>query len=686
MTETHDDRVADDLSSVRSASSRSALLPIFLLGLVVITWFGTSLILTVGPAPERISPTADLWPDFPGTVISEPSDRMLLIFWLFMGVVAFVGALWTLGTTSLLERPKIAALGTWALFAVLILLLVITLIPGTQPHDDWQGIAPLALIAAAALTFLLAAVRSRAPRLWPLINVFSAIVAVALLLAAGWQTHRSIRDPFHFGIALDDFLRGASLAVPYADYLPTYTALLGHPLFVFHGLSGRVQVDIAIYWVLLLQALALIAAFLLVRSGTSTKNRGIAALLMAAPIAFAQVGSGQSVLQSAPVMPSRVVLPLAAFVVVVAAVKRPQQRTSFGSWLMVLAGFLLGASAVNNVEFGATAVVAALVVVATSAPNAKSSFLRLLPMVAGMLFFGLSFLAFSSLASEPLDLMNVLRIQLIYAASGYDLHPLIGLGPYLPFVVVSLMAISIGALRIRRAGQNNIPVLQGHVLLLVGTWMLLSLGYFAGRSFTSVLFAGLAIQLGILLAVLAEDCWHILSSRWPLTHRPSWVGGVALFLTPVFFGLTLALGGNPPQRVLPFGQYGGPVVEFEFEDFGELRSRIASVSSPMAQEQIYLMVGPSAVTSRIAEMQDGTVMSRIFLSVSRSLMEFQCERLPSSGYLAVEPSLASRLDSLAACRQRLEVIDVGVPIIDGLGVTIYQLKNHTNVDEPYAAN
>ena len=62
--------------------------------LVVSTVSGTLFVISFGPAPEAIDPSSDLWPDFTGTVISEPSDRLLLVFWLTMGLVALVGSLW----------------------------------------------------------------------------------------------------------------------------------------------------------------------------------------------------------------------------------------------------------------------------------------------------------------------------------------------------------------------------------------------------------------------------------------------------------------------------------------------------------------------------------------------------------------------------------------------------------------
>ena len=669
--------VSTDASDVAAPGSRTLWL---LLALVVSTVAGTWLIISFGPAPRDINPSSDLWPDFPGTVLSEPSDRLLLVFWLGMGVISVAGSLVlaTLGRTQGVQRGQ--ALAIWALLTVLLAVLIMTMMRSTEPHDDWRGLAPVAVLLAGLVTVILAIVRHRLPKLWPLANGVLAVVALGYLLAAGWQTHASIRDPFHFGITLDDFMRGSTLAVPYADYLPTYTAFLGHPLAIFQGLPGQSQVAIATYWIIALQLAAVLTAFLLVRSATVPGNRGIALLLLIAPVAFAQVGTGQSALQSAPVVPSRVVLPLVAFVLLLLALRNVTAGGNRSPWLLIGSGVALSAAALNNVEFGLTALAAAMVTVVISGTTLKVALTRLLFLMAGVFAFGLLFLAFSSLASSPFDPLNMVRIQLIYAAAGYDLHPMIALGPFLPFVLVSLFAMATGVTLIRNKQRNQQARVRGFILLLTGSWMLLSFGYFSGRSFTSVLFAGLAIQLGILLAVFGDFAWRLLASRWPSTQQLGFGGWVGVTLIPTFFGLMLVLGGNAPQRTLAFGHAGSPAIDLQYADFDAVREVVSDASVEVENPRIYLVVGPSAVTSRIAEMEDGTVMSRVFLSVSRTLMEFQCQRLPTDGFLVVESPIADRVESLSACREHLELVNADVPVVPGLDVRTYRLKDGSHMD------
>ena len=674
----------DDSSPARQLSQKQDYseplgqrLTLFLLVLVVTTVSGTFLILSFGPAPEAIDPSSDLWPDFTGTVISEPSDRLLLVFWLTMGLTALAVSLWLAHVGEPLRFGRSHTFATWLLFAVLTFLLGFTLIPSTEPHDNWQGLSFLAVAFAALVTVLLAVVKSRLSHWWPIANVVAAVVALAYLVGAAWQTHWSIRDPFHFGISMDDYMRGSTLAIPYADYLPTYSAFLGHPLFLIRGLPGQVQADITTYWILALQVVSIIAAFLLVRSASARGNGGLAGLLLIAPVAFAAVGTGQSALQSAPVTPSRVLVPLIAFVLLLWSQRSIESRR-WPQWSLVLAGFLLGVAALNNIEFGLTALVAALIAVAIGASNVKLSAVRVFWLLVGGSLFSALFLLTSSVASSPFDPLNVVRIQLIYAAAGYDLHPLISLGPYLPFVIVSLMSIALGTWQLRGSRSDGKSKTRGYVLLTVGLWMLFSFGYFAGRSFSSVLFAGLAIQLGILLAVLGESAWKKLPLRGPLTRDLGSTGAVALALLPTFFALMLIVGGNTPQRTLAFGLVGDPAVDFRNSDFDDVRLAIEMESLGESDGAVYLIVGPSAVTSRIAGMEDGAVMSRVFLSVSRTLMEFQCDRLPSDGVLVVDSKIADRMDSLSACRERLNRVGADVAVVPGLDVRIYQL-----LEEPY---
>ena len=655
-------------------------LTLFLLVLVATTISGTFLIISFGPAPEAIDPSSDLWPDFTGTVISEPSDRIVLVFWLTMGLTALAVSFWLAHVGDVLRFGRSHTFTTWLLFAVLTVLLGFTLIPSTEPHDNWQGLSFLAVAFAALITVLLAVVKSRLSHWWPIVNVVAAMVALAYLVGAAWQTHWSIRDPYHFGIALDDFMRGSTLAIPYADYLPTYTAFLGHPLFLIRGLPGRVQADITTYWILVLQVVSILAAFLLVRNASAWRNAGLAGLLLIAPISFAAVGTGQSALQSSPVTPSRVVLPLVAFVLLIWSGRKIESRR-WPQWSLVAAGFVLGLGALNNIEFGLTAFVAALIAVAIGASSPKLSAVRVLWLLVGGSLFSALFLLASNVASAPFDPLNVVRIQLVYTAAGYDLHPLISLGPYLPFVIVSLVSIALGTWQLRRSQSDVRSQARGYVLLAVGLWMLFSFGYFAGRSFSSVLFAGLAIQLGILLAVLGESAWKKVSLEWPLQRDFGGTGAIALALLPTFFGLMLIVGGNTPQRTLAFGLTANPAVDFQSSNFDDVHSAIEVEGLKGSGGSTYLIVGPSAVTSRIAGMKDGAVISRVFLPVSQTLMEFQCDRLPSDGVLVVESEIADRMDSLSACREGLNRVGADVAVVPGLDVRIYQLLEQPYLDE-----
>ena len=245
---------------------------------------------------------------------------------------------------------------------------------------------------------------------------------------------------------------------------------------------------------------------------------------------------------------------------------------------------------------------------------------------------------------------------------------------------MSLIAITIGTARLRATRTDARGNTRGFVLLVVGLWMLFSLGYFAGRSFTSALFAGLGIQLGILLAVLSQFAWEKLGVGWPKRSRLLFTGSVALALIPTFFGMTLIFGGSAPQQTLAFGLSGDPVVDFRSQDFDEVRSAIERVSLQKSDEETYLIVGPSAVTSTIAEMEDGASMSRIYLGVSRMLMDLQCKRLPSDGFLVVEEQIADRFESLKVCSKRLNPVGADVTVVPGLDVRIFELSSSQTQD------
>jgi len=531
----------------------------------------------------------------------------------------------------------------------------VSLIPGAGANDDWQGLNIVIVGASAALTLLIAlAYISGGPKLL-LANVGAAFLGLVYLVAAGWQTRESLRDAYHFSIILDDVLRSATGSLPYIDYLPTYTALLGTPLAIFPTRESAYLVQFAANWLLILQILSVLLLLVLVLLPARRAAFGVVLLAAIGPIAFVQAGSGQSALQSTPVIPGRVLLPLVGLLLLALAVRRSGDRgQTLGSPQSVALGAVFGLAVMNNLEFGGAASAAALLVIALLRSPPLAAAKRSWAFVAGLSLPLVAYAAYAFVFESRDVARSLLLIPLTYASAGFDLHPIESLGPFVLVVMLALTAIALGAFVLRSGGASRRWITSGVILTFAGAWSLISMLYFTGRSFTSVLIAGQSVQVALILGALTASLPEATRALRVFGASFSRVFGLALTLLPLFVSTSLLIGGGPPQRILAYGLSGQPVTT----SFAAVENALQVVRAdpnwrPGDDRFVGLIVENSTLAASKYRVRDATVMRPTFLTGTRTLTTFQCQAMDSYRFLILGPSIHEKMVDLNECREVL---------------------------------
>ena len=655
------------VTSVDDASSRprgrEGSWALFLL--LAYTFLSTAAVITFGPEPSPRGQQADLWPDVAARAINEPSDRILYVVWLSAAALAVVAALAL--TRRRKGAPYIEHKGaeSFGLFLILLVSLVAFLVPSTEPADDWRGISIMTLSLGILSALGISTAFVVGGQLRAALSVGLGMVAIAYFGAAAWQTSSSLRDPYHFAIVVEDVLRSASGRLPYIDFLPTYTGLLGAPLNSVRNLAWLDTVQAATVWILVLQFGTVALGFVLVAMTLRRNAVGLALLVFVGPIAFVQAGTGQSALQTVAVMPARVLLPVAgALLLTVILSGRFEVRVSESVGLSIV-GIVFGLSAVNNLEFGGSAAVSAAIVCALSSRNLGSLLRRTTVFSIGVLI-PVGFMIIYGFVFESTNVVHAaLLVPLTYAAVGFDLHPVQTLGPYLIFVGLAVISIFLGSLGLRKSSPSRHRNAASVVLSFFGLWSMLSMFYFTGRSFSSVLVAGQGLQVAIMLGVL--------STRLPTLARVVRIYGITArrsmaLLTavlPVALSVSLLLGGGTPQSVLAFGLSGQPfinpvsAVERQLKGLEEM-----DLWREGDEAKTIVIYGNSAMIASETGIRDGARMLPGFVEVSRELMAYQCENMPPYRFLVVGAEVASKMLATSECRA---VLGRQIPDVSGSG-------------------
>lgn len=613
--------------------------------------FITAVILAVGPESSTKALQPDLWPDVVDRTSSEPRDRLLYIAWLSAASFAVLSALIISRPHSYKRTRDPRRLASLTLLVLLMGTFFIFMAPSNEPQDDWRGVALTALVMGVLSAFIVAGAYVLGGVVRLVAGLGTGLVAVVYFIAAAWQSSSSLRDPYHFGIVVEDVLRGASGKLPYIDFLPTYTAVLGAPLRIVQVGSLIDLTQVATYWILALQLMSVGVGFALVAFTLRRNTLGIALLAFAGPIAFVQSGTGQSALQTVAIMPGRVLIPLVGGLVLVALYSH--RAGILLSRVSVLAGvgLIFGLGVINNLEFGGSAAAAAALAIGLSAGTWHIFWARVIALSLGVIAPVALYAAYGAVFRSTNVVDSALLIPLTYAAAGFDLHPIQSLGPFIIFLGVALIGVFLGVLSLRRNPTSRSARAAALVLVFTGLWTFLSMFYFTGRSFSSVLIAGQALQISIMLGVLTR--WFPVNARLVRIYgfKPSRVATLSIAVMPVFLSATLLIAGGKPQSVLAYGLSGAPLDTSNSAISRQLEAlKESGLWDESDKPRTIVIYGNSAMIAQSAGLVDGAFMLPGFVEVSRKLMQLQCEKMPPFSFLVVSSPVANKMSELPGCR------------------------------------
>jgi hypothetical protein len=426
----------------------------------------------------------------------EVADRMTVIILLFLIALGF------------LLIPKLASFASnsrWStgISVATLLLLIATMSwrwgdPTFEQYNEvlWYGwgdkFAILILLLGVGLTI---ATYTGMPTLKKIfsantlrgLNLASAILLVVYYLPSVIQPFKGIIDTYHSRYILNDLLIFSTGKMPFTEITPQYIGLLGLPLRLISFLPGEAVVNASLVWVNALVVFEILLIALIAKKALATKYWAIAAILVVATM-FVKVQpnmrSWGSLAQHMNLIPGRTVLPITLlFIVSHVAVAKDGTSRNVAAYLL---GFLGAVTTVNNIEFGAPAAIATIIILVGLKFSQIIKKSQLYVFISGFVSALLGIALIYALNDSQLTVESWLVMIRAHGVDGFMnlAMPFFGLWTFF-YAVLGTSAI-IGGNKIFRDYKNG-PFtpeeLRAAILLAFGgLWGSATLFYFSGRS------------------------------------------------------------------------------------------------------------------------------------------------------------------------------------------------------------
>jgi hypothetical protein len=559
-----------------------------------------------------------------------------------------------------MSRRKKQSFGLFAALVavVALVLMAFQLIVVAYPRPDYSlsdfpslspGLVGISLAIGVAAFWVLVIVGRfviTSSRLYSsVIGVISLIMAGAVLGFVAFRNYRylgwELRQADSLPV-LDEFVAVAFGQIPLANYAGLYQNLLALPLQWIPGEATPSLAGVMTYLVAL-QLLVVVISVTLIALVVPRLWWWLGFLLFFA-LLFLPSFLGLSVFDFWSNMPARYLFPalLGLFVVAVSRQREVVPRGRRTHMLLVFTGgFVAGASAINNLDFGIPAA-AAFILVVVLASLANRSFSAIGAAIAGLVLAFIAYSFYGFLMSEPIDWQMWAAFALSYQGLEWWAIPMPFVGVHL-LILATLLATFAFALytwlRRNPSGSNALQML----LLYFSTVGTIAFVYFAGRSHLGVtvslnFFLGMCLALWVptVLSTTVNELKSgrrlklFVSSLWPA----AWVG-VAFFAfvwgTPVDVA---------PTRAVSAASVDGWYAEGSVESQGRgIASALKSAGVDLIE--VGLLIPSSALISGAADIKGSMLVPLpIYLDDVRGLAEAQCrlwQRSKVKYVLGVEP-------------------------------------------------
>ena len=369
----------------------------------------------------------------------------------------------------------------------------------------WSGISPSFFIFGGLIVVLLFLglgqyyFQSR-----KLINSGLVVISIFYILPNLIQFPKYLDDQNHFNFVANDLIASSIGKTVLFDYFPVYTNLLGAPLIPLLKFSPTHPIQIAVYYIVFLQAIIMLLSFLLIKSTVPKRFVLLSFFVFIIPI-FATGDIGRSPSSYFPIFPLRIIVPLICIYLSLQILfSKNRNRFAF-----VGLGILLGVNIFNNLEFGLTSSLSILVAAIILLRKTYSAPKLVVEVVSGLLLTLLSIYALFLIMNKPLKLEELfLFIKL--TLSGYYAIPMEAFGIHLIIVTFFITVCFISAYQLlNNPFSNSKPLKRNYLLFILSMWAIMTLPYFVGRSFPSTIIGGFAFHYALIFALLLPTIFSV---------------------------------------------------------------------------------------------------------------------------------------------------------------------------------
>jgi hypothetical protein len=437
---------------------------------------------------------------------AEIADRMTVIILLAFCAIGFFVLPW------LVSKFKTESSVNWiSIVALSLTILTISWRWGDPTFDTyrdvfWYGwgdkfalmLLPLGIITTYVVSLHLTKARSvDRMNISRAVNIGAAVILFCFYLPSIFQPFNGIIDIYHSRYILNDLLITASGRLPYSEITPQYVGILGWPLKLLSTFNSDVVVNSAVVWinVLVLVEIALIAY--ITKHALHVKSWAVAILIPVATM-FVKVQSDESswqnldkewkswgsLAQHMNLIPGRTVLPIVLlFLVSALATDLPRRKKQIFTFAT---GIFLVWTTLNNIEFGAPAAIAVLIILGFLT---RLSVVKPKDLIAVFLGSTLSVVLVAGLYrmnDSQLTLNNWLTMIRAHGVDGFMNLEMPFFGLWIFFYALLGTSAIIGSNLLFRTYKNSVPnsaEMRSAVLLTFsGLWGSATLFYFSGRS------------------------------------------------------------------------------------------------------------------------------------------------------------------------------------------------------------
>ena len=427
---------------------------------------------------------------------AEIADRMTVIILLALCAIGFFVLPW------LVSKFKTESSINWiSIVALSLTILTVSWRWGDPTFEQynevlWYGwgdkfalmLLPLGLITTYVVSIHLAKARNvDRTNISRAVNIGAAVTLFCFYLPSLVQPFKGIIDTYHSRYLFNDLLIASSGKMPYSQITPQYIGILGWPLKLINFLPGDFVVNSAVLWVSALVFLEIFLIANLTKQAIRIRHWAIAFLIPVAGMFFKvqpNMRAWGSLAQHMNLIPGRTVLPIVLLSLISALAtdlsRRKKQVFTFAI------GLFLVLTTLNNIEFGAPAAIAVLIILGFLTRLSVVKLKDLITVLAGAITALVLVAAIYQINDSQLTLNSWLTMIRAHGVDGFMNLDMPFFGLWIFFYALLGTSAIIGSNLLFRTYKKSIPEsaeMRSAVLLTFsGLWGSATLFYFSGRS------------------------------------------------------------------------------------------------------------------------------------------------------------------------------------------------------------